>query len=178
METKEMEDKIRLQVADVIINLNLIEAKLSDIIGKYINSPKSDFVREVLLSSLIVNFSSKLNILRYILKSEKIEPPQDFFKSVTLIMTKRNVVAHSESLLKIEAEVIDVDVDWNHDGSYLYPIYRPSEPNLPVINDGQINFENISMIIKDFTKYFEIAQGGLIEIEKQLFPTSESEATS
>src|SRR5687768_3518726 len=136
-ETQEMINSIKIQIGDVIINLNLIEAKLGDIIAKYINSPKDNFVRHVLLSSLMISFASKINVLKYILTSEGIELNRPFFKSLTIIMTKRNVVAHSESLLNIEAEVIDVDFDWNRDGVLTYPIYGPSEPNLPIINDGQ-----------------------------------------
>ncbi len=166
----EIVQSIKVRVAEVLINLNLIEAKISDIITTYINSEREDFIRKVLLSSLIVNFSSKLNVLKYILRSEKVEPPKDFFKAVAIIMTKRNVLAHSDSLLNIEADVVDVDFDWNHDGTYMYPIYGPEEPNLPIINDGVINFENISKIIDDFTKYFEIAEKALDSIENSLYP--------
>ena len=174
-ETEEMIKSIKVNVAEVLINLNLIETKISDILAKYINSEKDDFIRHVFLSSLIVNFSSKLKVLKYVLKSEKIKQPKDFFKAITIIMTKRNVLAHSDSLLNIEANVVDVDFDWEHDGTYMYPIYGPSEPNLPIINDGNINYENISKIIEDFSKYFEIAKAGLETISKDLFPTNEEE---
>ena len=176
-ETEVMVQSIKVRVAEVLINLNLIEAKISDIIAKYINSERDDFIRKVLLSSLIVNFSSKLNVLKYILRSEKIEPPQDFFKAIAIIMTKRNVLAHSDSLLNIEADVVDVDFDWNHDGTYMYPIYGPEEPSLQVINDGIINYENISKIIDDFSKYFEIANTGLDTIEAALYPKRKGEAS-
>ena len=174
-ETEEMIQSIKVRVAEVLINLNLLESQISDIIARYINSEKDDFVRKVLLSSLIVNFSSKLNVLKYILRSEKIDPPKDFFKAIAIIMTKRNVLAHSDSLLNIEADVVDVDFDWNHDGTYMYPIYGPEEPSLPVINDGAINYENISKIIDDFSKYFEIAKKGLESIEESIFPKKKQE---
>lgn len=176
-ETEKMIESIKVRVAEVLINLNLIESKISDIIARYINSEKDDFIRKVLLSSLIVNFSSKLNVLKYILRSEKIDPPKDFFKAIAIIMTKRNVLAHSDSLLNIEADVVDVDFDWNHDGTYMYPIYGPEEPCLPVINDGTINYENISKIIDDFSKYFEIAKSGLESIEEQIIPKEEKKET-
>ena len=168
-ETEELVNSIKVSFADVLINLNLIESKISDIIANYIKSDKEDLIRKVLLSSLIVNFNSKLNVLKYIVKTEKVEVPTEFYKAIAIIVTKRNVLAHSDSLLKIEADIIDVDFDYEHDGTYMYPIYGPSEPNLPIINDGTINYENISKIIKDFEKYFEIAKAGLEIIEVKLF---------
>ena len=160
---------IKLQIADIIINLNVIESKISDIISKYVRSERDEFVREVLLNSLIINFTSKVNVLRYILKAEEIDTPKDLFKAIQILATKRNIIAHSESLLKLEQDVADIDYEWDNGEMSLYPIYELGEPNIPIINDGNVNYEAISKIASDFSKYFDIASGGLQEIEDKLF---------
>jgi len=157
-----------LQVADVIINLNLIESKISDIISKYINSEKQLFVREMLLNSMIINFSAKFKILKHILKSEELNEPKDFSKAIQIIMNKRNIIAHSDSLLNIELDVIDVDCDWSPDYSSMFPIYGPLGPSLRTIENDEIEYQNISKIVKDFSKYFRIANDGLKEIDSKL----------
>lgn len=171
-----MEKEIRLQVADVIINLNLIESKFTDIISRYINSEKMKLVREIVLNSLVVNFSSKAKIIEYILESENIELSENvkckkaFFKAIRNLMRMRNVIAHSDCLLKIEADIVDVDFDWSYEeGSVMYPVYGPLEPSLAIINEGKVNYQNISKIVDDFSKYFKIAIDGLKEINSKLF---------
>ena len=147
MENDKMETEIRLQIADVIINLNLIESKISDIISKYINSERQLFVREILLNSMIMNFSTKFKILKHILKSEKLNEPKDFFNAIHVIMNKRNVIAHSDSLLNFEFDV-NVDCDWSHDNSFMYPIWS-LELSLPIIENEEIKYQNVSKIVKD-----------------------------
>lgn len=176
MENHEMEKEIRLQVADVIINLNLIESKFVDIISRYINSEKKKFVCEIVLNSLVVNFSSKAKIVEYILESEKIELSESvkskktFFRAIRNLMTMRNVIAHSDCLLRIEPDIVDVDFDWSYEaGCIPYPIYGPLEPSLAIINEGQVIYQSISKIVEDFSKYFKIAINGLKEIDSKLF---------
>lgn len=171
-----MEKEIRLQIADVIIKLNLIESKFIDIISQYINSEKNNFVKEIVLNSLVVNFSSKSKIVEYILESEKIKLSESvkskklFFKAIRNLMTMRNVVAHSDCLLRIEVDIVDVDFDWSYEaGSVMYPVYGPLEPSLAIINEGQVNYQSISKIVEDFSKYFKIAINGLKEIDSKLF---------
>ena len=168
MENEEIINEIRLQVADVIIDLNLIESKLADIISKYINSDRKSFVREILLNSQLMNFSTKFKILKFIISFESLNEPKGFYQSIKEIMNKRNIIAHSDSLLKLEADVIDIDTNWFRDGSIMYPVYGPSEPSLAIINDGKVDYQNISKIVEDFSKYFKIAMDGLNEIDSRL----------
>lgn len=168
MGNEEIINEIRLQVADVIIDLNLIESKLADIISRYINSDRKTFVREILLNSQLMNFSTKFKILQFIISSEKLSEPINLYKSIKEIMHKRNITAHSDGLLKIEADIIDVDFDWSYEGSIMYPVYGPSEPSLAIINEGKVNYQNISKIVEDFSKYFNIAMDGLDEIDLKL----------
>jgi hypothetical protein len=168
MENDEMEKEIRLQVADVIINLNLIESKISDIISKYINSVRQLFVREILLNSILMGFSTKFKILEYILKSEKINEPKDFSNSIQVIMNKRNIIAHSDTLLKFE-DIVDFDVEWTHEGPFKNPIYGPAEPILSTITKGKVDYDSLSKTVEDFSKYFKIALIGLKEIDSKLF---------
>lgn len=79
MENEKIINEIRLQVADVIIDLNLIESKLADIISKYINSDRKIFVREILLNSQLMNFSTKFKILKFIISQEKINEPKGLY---------------------------------------------------------------------------------------------------
>lgn len=83
-------------------------------------------------------------------------------------MNKRNIIAHSDNLLKLEPDVIDIDTDWSREGSIMYPVYGPSEPSLAIINDGKVDYQNISKIVEDFAKYFKIAMDGLNEIDSRL----------
>lgn len=168
MENEEIINEIRLQVADIIIDLNLIESKLADIISKYINSERRIFVREILLNSQLMNFSTKFKILKFIISQEKITEPKGLYQSIKEIMNKRNIIAHSDNLLKLEEDVIDVDIDWSRDGSLMYPVYGASEPSLAIINDGKVDYQNISKIVEDFAKYFKIAMDGLNEIDSRL----------
>lgn len=170
MEYEEMENKIRLHVADVIINLNLVEFEIKEIIGKYIDSEKKEFIENILLNNLILSFSIKVNILKYIIKKENIEVGKDFQNSLKVIMNKRNILAHSDSILNIEPDVIDIDVDWNHDECFLVPIYGGAiEPHLCTIEDGKINYQNITKIAEDFLKHYEIAKHGLLIIRSRIF---------
>lgn len=168
MKQKNLNEQIKQQVADLIINFNLLESKLADIIAFYISSPKNHFVREVLLNSLTLSFNSKLNILKYIIKTEKITPSQDFYKSIKIVIAKRNTIAHSDRLLNIEDEIIDLDVDWNRDGILYSPIFQTIEPSLQIINDGEINYENINKVVNDFSKHYNITVSGLDKIQLEL----------
>lgn len=153
-------------VADIIIKLNLIESKLKDIITKYIASEKTEFVRDILLNNLIVNMSSKVKALQYIIGTEGLEVSKDFKKSLMIIMTKRNMIAHADGLLDPNIDV-DIDVDWNPDGSYIYPIFEV-ETRIPTFENGKINYSEINKVHEDFNKYFEIANTELNSIKGQL----------
>ena len=165
MEAEEIIAKSRELIADVIIDFNLIEFMTKEVIAVYISSEKNKFVSEILLNNLIVNMSSKVKILRYIISEEKIKVDKNFLRSFNVIMLKRNMLAHSETLNEVGFDVVDVDVDWSRDGSTLVPIYDYGYPEITTISEGKVSYESILKVEEDFKKYFEIARKGLNEIK-------------
>lgn len=169
IEYQNLINKIRLQVADVIINYNLLELEIKEIIGLYINSDKTEFIFKVLLNNLVVSFSAKVNLLKYIIKKENIVVDSKFQNSLKVIMTKRNILAHSDEILKLEPNIVDIDVDWNHDECFIYPIYKgASESFIHTLDDGQINYQFISKIVEDFIKYYSLAKEELIKVRNHI----------
>lgn len=130
-EEKEMINSIKLRVANVIIDLNLIESKITKILARYIDSKKDHFVRNVLLNSLNMSLAQKFKIMKTILKTEKVKPPEDLFKAITIVMNKRNIIAHSDSLLQLDVDFEDMDFD---DEGSPSPIFKIQEPS---VNSGQ-----------------------------------------
>ena len=49
MEQGELENQIKLKIADVIIKLNVLEFRIKKILSRYINSSKNDFIENILL---------------------------------------------------------------------------------------------------------------------------------
>lgn len=166
MEAEEIISKSKNLIAEIIIDFNLIEFKTKEVLAAYIGGDKGKFVSNILLNNLIVNMSSKVKILRYLVAEEKIDVDKNFFKSFSIIMLKRNMIAHSESLNQVGLDVVDVDVDWSRDGSTLVPIYDYGFPEISTINDGKVNYENIIKVEADFKKYFELASSGLDYIKR------------
>jgi hypothetical protein len=156
MDRQEKIDNIKKKLADVIINLNLCEKGIKNIIANFITSHKGYFVQEILLNNHIINFSSKVKVLYCIIAEEKITVDKDFKKAINIIMTKRNTLAHSDSVLD-DRTLGDIDVDWNPDGVMTFPIWVEADPvTLIFNNDGTTNYEEIEKIIDDFDKYYKI----------------------
>lgn len=66
MEYDEIENQIKLQVADIIIKLNLLEFCIKKILSTYIYSSKNDFVENILLNNMMIPLATKIKILKHI----------------------------------------------------------------------------------------------------------------
>ena len=159
--------EVRLKIADVIINLNLIEKEIKQIISYYISSQQSVFVFDILLNNHIISLSNKIKVLQYIIQTEKLETSKDLYKALTITMNKRNVLAHSDSVLE-DFEIDDVHIESDgHSFSY-YPKYKESDPGAWIFSQGDINFETVEKIVTDFDKYYVIAAKELSHISQTL----------
>lgn len=158
-------EEVRIKIADVIINLNLIEKEVKNAISYYVSSKKSFFVSEILLNNHIINLAYKVKMLQYIIREEKIEVSKDFFKALSIIMNKRNVLAHSDTVLE-DYTIDDVEVEWEPDGVTYWPIYKVAEPGAWTFSQGDINFDTVDKIVADFDKYFKMASDELARISQ------------
>lgn len=156
-------NEVRIKIADVIINLNLIEKEIKNAISYYVSSKNSYFVSEILLNNHIINMANKVKVLQYIIRNEKIEVSKDFSKALIIIMGKRNVLAHSDTVLE-DYTLDDVDVEWEPDGVTYWPLYKDAEPGAWTFSQGDINFETVNKIVADFDKYYKIASDELARI--------------
>lgn len=173
MEHDELENEIKLQIADVIIKLNLLEFRIKKILSRYIDSSKNDFIEEILLNNMMIPLSTKIKLLKYIyLENSKNNISKELIDAFHIVLNKRNGIAHSESLLDFWQDLVDVDFEHHKDAeSTMYGIFGDlEEPLIPLLENGKINYVNFSKIVKDFNKYHEICEDGLEEIENQLFP--------
>lgn len=166
-EFTEINSDTREFVADIILKLNYIESKMSNLITEYVNSDKRYFINHVLLNSLVVNFSSKYKVITYIIEEEKLDVPKDFNKAIKILMSKRNQVAHSDSISEPDIDV-EVDVDGDREGPHfsLYNVF--DYPTVSFFENGKVNYTSIKKIYDDFIKYFTIAEEQLNNIEKQI----------
>ncbi|RZK33404.1 MAG: hypothetical protein EOO61_15365 [Hymenobacter sp.] len=160
-------DEVKLKVADVVINLNFIEREIKNCISYYVSSNKSYFVSEILLNNHIVSMANKIKVLQYIIREEKIEIPKNFMNALQVVMNKRNVLAHSDTVLE-DYTIDDVDVECEPDGVTYSPIYKDAEPGAWVFSQGDVNFDTVDKIVADFDKYFKIASDELARISQLL----------
>ena len=158
-------DEVRIKIANVIIDLNIIEKEIKNSISYYVSSKQSFFVSEILLNNHVISMANKLKALQYIIREEKIEVSKDFFKALTIIMNKRNVLAHSDTVLE-DYTLDDVDVDWEPDGVTYWPIYKEAEPGAWTFSQGDINFNTVDKIVADFEKYHKIASDELARVSQ------------
>lgn len=74
-----------------------IERTIDFIIMAYINSEKANFVRDVLLNSSIINFWSKIKLLKNISKEKNIEiKDKNLWSDLHELCNLRNAFAHCE----------------------------------------------------------------------------------
>ena len=163
MASNKKHENIKLKVGDLIIKLNKVEKKVKKIITEYINTEKSYFVQYILLNNLIISFSGKVKALEYIIREEEIETHKDFMRSFKILMTKRNMIAHSDTLLD-DFIISGFDADWNQDGIMDTPIFEDAEPVVTTINNGDLTFEEVEKAMVDFEKYYLIASEELEKI--------------
>lgn len=160
-------DEVRLKIADVIINLNLIEKEIKEIIANYISSRQSFFLQEILLNNHIINFSFKIKVLHYIIREEKITTSKDFHKALQIIMNKRNSLAHTDTVLE-DYTIDTVEAEWEPDGVTYWPIYKDADPGVWTFSQGDINFQTVDKIVADFDKYYKLASTELASISQTI----------
>jgi len=169
MEYGEVIENTKKIIAELIMKVNVLESSVKEIISGYLNSDKEEFVRDVLLNNLIINLSSKVKALNYIIRAEKLEiDTKELNKALRIAMTKRNIIAHSDGLLDPDLDLVDIDVDWNRDGSFITPIFEHEIPVIQTFENGKINFTDINKIANDFNKYYEIAFDLLNQVKEKL----------
>lgn len=170
MENYDLENKIKIQIGEVIIKLNIMESRLKQIISKYIEAKNNDILEDVLLNNMYTNISTKWKILRHILIKKKIPMNKDLHTSFQIVLNKRNILAHSESLLDTFGYFDDVDFNVSKDSeAIMYGVFKVHEPIIPVIQNDQINYEELDKIITDFNKHYKNCENGLSEISEKLF---------
>lgn len=170
MTHSELQTDAKSKVGDVIIKVNLIEKTVKQILSRYISSPHTDFVNDVLLNNMITNLSVKIKLLRHILVEEGHPMDKKLQNSLHVLLNKRNVLAHSESLLDTWDDLVDVGFDYNNDAPpSMYGILETQEPDIPIYENDSVNYEKLSKVISDFEKHYKLCEEGLLEIEKKLF---------
>lgn len=173
MEQGELENQIKLKIADVIIKLNVLEFRIKKILSRYINSSKNDFIENILLNNMMIPLATKIKLLKHIyLDNSKKSISKELITAFNIVLNKRNIIAHSESLLDFWQDLEDVDFEHHKDAeSTMYGIFGDlEEPFIPSLENDKIDYVNFSKIVNDFNKYYEICEVGLEEIENQLFP--------
>ena len=172
MEHDELENQIKLKIADVIIKLNVLEFRIKKILSKYINSSKNDFIETILLNNLMIPLSTKIKLLKHIyLENSKKTISKELNTAFQIVLNKRNIIAHSESLLDIWQDLEDVDFEYHKDAEpTMYGIFSLNEPFIPLLNNDKIDYESFGKIVDDFNKYYNVCEKGLEKIENQLFP--------
>jgi hypothetical protein len=175
---------LKIKIADVIIGLNECETMIKNIISGYIDSKKqSHFVSEILLNNSIVSFGTKIKLLHFIVKTEQIEIGKDFRNALLVIISKRNMLAHSDSLLMdFDFEVTDVEdpTDYFSEDELLRNAYLNNRIStvkvtevapkaISITGDGSVNYEEVEKTIADFMKYKKIVTEDLLNIIGFLF---------
>ena len=177
MEAKSTEEFIAKQkeiVADIILKFNEVEYLIKTIISIYISSDKKEFIDNVLLNNLILSFSSKNNILKYIIENNNklTDNSKKLKDSIKNLMGFRNIVAHSDNL-------IDYNVTIEEDlfSRYILKIPRyMSSMNVKkveskaqiTLNDGKILSSEIGKLHSDFLKHYKIVSSELKLIIERL----------
>ena len=147
-------------ISDIIIKFNEVENSIKEIIMEFIDSKRNDFIKNILLNNLILNFSSKFKILQYIIESQKIKVDKNFNKSIKILMAKRNIIAHSDSL--IDYDIIPTGPNLFSQfvlkiPSYMLSWQRVESKEQITLNNGKIENTEIEKIYSDFLKYYEKA---------------------
>lgn len=158
-------------ISNIIIKFNEVENSIKEIITVFIDSERNEFIKNILLNNLILNFSSKFRILQYIIESQEIKVDKNFNKSIKILMSKRNIIAHSDSL--IDYNVIPTGPDLFAQyvmkiPSYMLSWQRVESKEQITLNNGKIENSDIEKIHSDFLKYYEKSTNELNIIMKEV----------
>ena len=88
---------------------------------------------------------------------------KELITAFNIVLNKRNMIAHSESLLDFWQDLEDVDFEYHKDAEpTMYGIFGDlEEPFIPLLENDKIDYVNFSKIVNDFNKYYEICEVGL-----------------
>jgi len=180
-------ENVKTHIADVIIKFNFIEQRINQIIQEYIDSEAAYFVEKILLNSLILNVGSKFKILQYIVVTEKVKVSKEWKNSMQMLMTRRNLIAHSDNLLGFYQDLEDVEFLYNKEtgDNDIYPIFIEAQPDISIFENGVVNYVEMSRILNQFEKYYDMVDKDLTVIfdlvsiqHASKFPDSSEEARS
>ncbi len=149
-------------ITEVIIKFNEIESNIKSIISNYLKSEKPYFVDNYLLNNLVIDFTKKYNILRFIAFENNFKINSEVHKAIKIISTIRNAVAHSDKLSNFSIIGAELDSD-----EFQFPIFG-LDPDIITIDNDQLIEEKLKDKVIIFRKYYEIVKLGLIEFENQL----------
>lgn len=172
MNNQKLIKRSKIIVVEIITKFNLIEFQVKEIIAGFVQAKEDGFLRDILLNNMIVNFSSKTKALFYIINEKKIEfsdnEIKEFKKSLLILMSKRNIIAHSDSVLEPTYEITGWDVDYNKEGNLEFPDIEITQPIVSTLNNGKIEYSDIEKVYSDFSKYHEKAEKYLRKLKKEL----------
>ncbi len=158
-------------ISDIIIKFNEVENFLKEIITEFINSERNEFIKNILLNNLILNFSSKFKILQYIIESQKIKVDKGFYNSMKVLMSKRNIIAHSDSLIDYNVIPTGPDLFTQYIlkiPSHMSQVQKVESERQITLNNGKIENPDIEKIYSYFLKYHEKAITELNKILKEI----------
>src|SRR5690606_29550515 len=98
-------------------------------------------------------FSSKYKMLQYIIAIKGIKVNKEFYNSIKILMTNRNIIAHSDSLLDFEITPIEENFFLTHIlkfPRYLSPVQRVEPKIQTTLNNGQVQNVSIEKVHVDF----------------------------
>lgn len=168
-----MISKIRGEVTNtigkVIFNFNIIEETVNSIIVNYfeISKEKEEFFRTQFLNTSIINFNSKIKLLKQILEEKKYEYTKETIKLLEDINRYRNVFAHC----KIEFEQVFPNSTTKENlndssNSQLIHIYMEMNFIKPTLKHSMNAQGKVSD--KEFFKIYEEYKDKVLEVEEKL----------
>lgn len=155
-----MISKIRGEVTNtigkVIFNFNIIEEKLNSLLTQYfqISKEKEEFFKTQLLNTSIINFNSKIKLLKQILDKLEIENSKHIIKLLENANRYRNMFAHCT----VEFEHVKTQKDLQ--------IYMEMSIIKPTLK-GSMNAQG-KVSDKEFFTLYEEFKENVLEVEKEL----------
>lgn len=155
-----MISKIRAEVTNtigkVIFNFNIIEEKLNSILTQYfqISKEKEEFFKTQFLNTSIINFNSKIKILKQILEELEIKNSKEIIKLLENCNRYRNAFAHC----RVEFEQVT-----NQENHQIYLEICVIKPKLKNSMNAQGKVSD-----KEFYTLYEEFKNSVLEVEEEL----------
>ena len=146
----------KIYITEVIDKTNYLDYVLKNIIIKYISPShdKTDFVRDILFNSSVLNFGSKTKVFFNIVQKEKWDSigSEHFFK----IMSYRNAIAHSDTVTGYVDAVVSEEKVEVIDEYYLLNLFHSSgKLKLVKSSDAITEFQQSFLIVRDYLHQIE-----------------------